>query len=104
MPIWLLNLSRRKIVSKFLFTAAAAVLAFAAPAAVASERSFTHEGVTYTYTVTNKDGLQILEGRADDGAKFRLAVKNGWVDGYVNGARVSFAAPKDKAPTRVAQR
>ena len=89
--------------SKFLLTAAA-FLSLAAPSAMASERSFTHEGVTYTYTVTAKDGRQILEGRADDGAKFRLAVKDGWVDGYVNGARVSFAAPKSKAPTQVAQR
>lgn len=90
--------------TKLLFAAAAAALTFTAPAAIAGERTFTHEGVTYTYSVTNKDKTQILEGTADDGGKFRLSVRNGWVDGYVNSTRVSFRAPPQKAPTQVAQR
>jgi len=83
-------------VSKFLFAAAAAALTVAAPA-FAADRSFTQDGVTYTYSATTKGDQQILEGTADDGAKFRLAVKNGWVDGYVNDTRVSFRAPKVKS-------
>ncbi|MBB4841385.1 MULTISPECIES: hypothetical protein [Sphingomonas] len=90
--------------TKFLFAAAAATLAFTAPAAIAGERSFTHEGVTYTYSVTSKDKVQVLEGRTNKGGEFRLNVKNGWVDGYVNDTRVSFRAPKDKSGAVLAAR
>jgi hypothetical protein len=96
--------TRRKIVTKFLFTAAAAVLTFTAPAAFAGDRTFTHEGVTYTYSVTSADKAQVLEGKTSDGGDFRLTVKNGWVDGYVNNTRVSFRAPAQKAPTQLAAR
>jgi len=91
-------------VSKFLFAAAAAALTFTAPAALAADRSFTHEGVVYTYTVTTKDKVQVLEGRTNKGGEFRLNVKNGWVDGYVNDTRVSFRAPKDKSTGQLAAR
>lgn len=90
--------------TKFLFAAAAAALTFVAPAAIAGDRTFTHEGVTYTYSVTNTDKVQVLEGKTSDGGEFRLSVKNGWVDGYVNSTRVSFRAPKDKAPAVIAAR
>lgn len=90
--------------TKFLFAAAATVLTFAAPAAIAGDRTFTHEGVTYTYSVTSKDNAQVLEGKTSQGGEFRLSVKNGWVDGYVNDSRVSFRAPKEKAPAQVAAR
>lgn len=90
--------------SHFLFAAAAAVATLAAPAAFADERSFTRDGVTYTYTVTQKNDVQVLEGRADRGVAFRLTVKDGWVDGYVDRARVSFRAPKRKGGAEVATR
>lgn len=90
--------------SKFLFAAAAAALTFTAPAAIAGERSFTHEGVTYTYSITTKDKVQVLAGRTSKGGEFRLNVKNGWVEGYVNDTRVSFRAPKEKAPAQIAAR
>ncbi|NYT41877.1 hypothetical protein HZY97_13990 [Sphingomonas sp. R-74633] len=90
--------------TKFLFAAAAAVLTFTAPAAFAGDRTFTHEGVTYTYSVTTKDNAQVLEGKTSEGGDFRLSVKNGWVDGYVNDSRVSFRAPSQKAPTQLAAR
>lgn len=90
--------------TKFLFAAAAATLTFAAPAAFAGDRTFTHEGVTYTYSVTSKDKAQVLEGTTSQGGEFRLSVRNGWVDGYVNNSRVSFRAPKDKLPAQVAAR
>ncbi len=90
--------------TKFLFAAAAAALTFTAPAAIAGERSFTHEGVTYTYSVVSKDKGQVLEGRTNKGGDFRLNVKNGWVDGYVNDTRVSFRAPKVKSGAVLAAR
>ncbi|NIJ66314.1 hypothetical protein FHR20_003287 [Sphingomonas leidyi] len=90
--------------SKFLFAAAAAVLTFTAPAAIAGERSFTHEGVTYTYSITTKDKAQVLAGRTSKGGEFRLNVKNGWVEGYVNGTRVSFRAPRERTPAQIAAR
>jgi len=91
-------------VTKFLFAAAAAALTFTASAAIAGDRSFTHEGVTYTYTVTSKNKAQVLEGKTSDGGEFRLSVQNGWVDGYVNDSRVTFRAPKAKTPAQVAAR
>lgn len=79
--------------TRTLIAAAAATLAFAAPA-FASDRSFTHEGVTYDYTVTPKGDARVLEGKASTGSKFKLTVRDGWVNGYVANARVSFRAPK----------
>jgi hypothetical protein len=91
-------------VSRFPFAAAAAVFTFAAPAAMAGERSFTHEGVTYTYSITAKNKAQILAGRTSQGGEFRLSVKNGWVDGYVNDIHVSFRAPRERGPAQIAAR
>ena len=91
--------------TKFLFAAAAATLAFAAPA-TAKERVFTHEGVTYAYTATPASEGLVLEGKASKGGKFRLVVKGNWVSGYAGGARVTFRTPKreDAAAVFVAQR
>ncbi|HVJ01468.1 MAG TPA: hypothetical protein VM662_04750 [Sphingomonas sp.] len=85
------------------FAAAAALLTFTTPA-LANERSFTHEGVTYAYTSTLKDGARILEGKSSAGDRFRLVVRNGWVSGYAANTRVSFRAPKGVANLQVAQR
>jgi hypothetical protein len=91
------------VTTRTLFAAAAAVLAFASPA-LAEERSFSHEGVTYAYTVTPKGEARVLEGKSSKGDKFRLVVKNGWVNGYAANARVSFRAPKGTTALQVAQR
>ncbi|MDV3457291.1 hypothetical protein RZN05_09885 [Sphingomonas sp. HF-S4] len=89
--------------TKLFLAAAAATIAFAAPA-IAKDRVFTHEGVTYAYTATpGSDGL-VLEGKASKGGKFRLVVKGDWVNGYAGGARVSFRAPKRDEAVLVAQR
>jgi hypothetical protein len=88
-------------VTKILIAAAAASIAFAAPA-LADERVFTRDGVTYSYTATPKGEAVVLEGSASNGGKFRLVVKNGWVDGYAGNARVSFRAPKRNAAEAVA--
>lgn len=79
--------------TKLLIAAAAAAIAFAAPA-FAKERVFTHEGVTYAYTAQPQGDALVLEGKASKGGKFRLVVKGDWVSGYAGGARVSFRAPK----------
>jgi hypothetical protein len=95
---------RRKIVTR-IFIAAAASLLLATPAiAKDGERSFTRDGVTYVYTSTTKGDAQILEGVAKpDNAKFRLVVRNGWVEGMAAGTRVSFRVPH-AAQVQVAQR
>lgn len=85
------------------FTIALAATLFAAAPAFAADnaadnaatRSFTRDGVTYVYTSTPKGDAQVLEGVAKPGnEKFRLVVRNGWVDGNAAGARVSFRVPK----------
>jgi len=90
-------------VTKLLIAAAAATIAFAAPA-TAKERVFTHEGITYAYTSTPSDEGVVLEGTASKGGKFRLVVKGDWVNGYAGGARVSFRTPKRETVVQVAQR
>ena len=80
--------------TRFLIAAAAATVAFAAPAS-ANERVFEREGVTYSYTTTVKGDATVLEGTTSRGADFRFVVKNGWVQGVAGGARVSFRAPKE---------
>lgn len=81
------------------FTIALAATLFAAANAFAADnaatRSFTRDGVTYVYTSTAKGDAQVLEGVAKPGnQKFRLVVRNGWVDGNASGTRVSFRVPK----------
>ncbi|MDT8757313.1 hypothetical protein MZO42_01255 [Sphingomonas psychrotolerans] len=89
--------------TRFLIAAAAATVAFATPA-LAKERVFTHEGVTYAYTSTPSPAGLVLEGKASTGAKFRFVVKGDWVSGYAGGGRVSFRAPKRDDAVQVAQR
>lgn len=89
--------------SRFLLAAAAASLAFAAPA-TAGERKFTHAGVTYTYTSVTRGDTRILEGSASQGGEFKLIVKDGWVRGNVGSTRVSYPVPKGETAILVAQR
>lgn len=89
--------------TKTIFAAAAVALTLATPA-LASERSFTRDGVTYTYTTVEQGDTRVLEGRASQGGKFRLVVRNGWVQGEVAGKPVAFRAPKGMRPLQVAQR
>ena len=88
------------------FLIAAATTLFVATPAFAKddERSFTRDGVTYVYTSTTKGNAQILKGvTKPDNAKFRLVVRNGWVEGVAAGSRVSFRVPEQKE-TQLAQR
>ena len=89
---------------KRLFGATAAFLTLATPA-LAHERSFTRDGVTYNYTVSDEGNARVLAGKASTGESFRLVLRNGWVSGYAASARVSFRAPRPTTSTvEVAQR
>jgi len=89
-------------------TIAAAFVTFTSPAFAGQDapgRSFVHDGVTYIYTAVQQGKNRVIEGTASDGGKFELTVRNGWVDGYVNNQRVTFAVPrKPLAKTQVAAR
>ena len=88
--------------TRFLFAAAAA-LTLATPA-LAGERQFKHEGVTYSYTTEVTGKTRVLKGTASGGSRFELVVRKGWVRGHVDGVRVSFAAPKNAGIVAVAAR
>ena len=96
---------RRKIVTKFIFAATAALFVAAPAFASEQERSFTRDGVTYIYTSTVKGDVQILEGTVQPtGENFHLVVHKGWVSGKAAGAKVSFRVPKPSRRVEVAQR
>lgn len=80
-----------------ILTAAATLLATAANAAPA-EKSFVHEGYTYTYTTTTDDaGRTVIAGhRAPDGEPFRLVVANGRVAGRTGKTDVAFRVAEAK--------
>ncbi|MDF7775764.1 hypothetical protein P1X14_10945 [Sphingomonas sp. AOB5] len=84
--------------TKLLFAAAAATLAFATPAmAQDAVTSFTQDGVSYTYTTKKVGELTVIEGRTAPGGEFRLEVRDGRVRGTMNSMPVSFAVPVRKA-------
>lgn len=91
--------------TKFIFAATAALL-FTTPAfANEQPRSFTRDGVTYTYTSTTKGDVQVLKGVVTTtGESFHLVVRKGWVTGNAAGANVSFRVPKASRRVEVAQR
>lgn len=76
---------------KTVLAAAAATLAIAPAVAHASEaRQFSHEGVNYTYTTSQKGEVTVIDGRASTGEPFRLYVKGQHVTGTFNNQSVSF--------------
>jgi hypothetical protein len=81
--------------------AAAAFAALASTPALASDtavRTFVRDGVTYNYTTTEKNGVTVLQGTADN-SDFRLEVRGDKVTGYANGTTVSFKVPAVPAQT-----
>jgi hypothetical protein len=57
-------------------------------------RSFEHDGVTYTYTITERGSTTVLRGVAERGASetpFTLRVRGSRVRGQVGLSDVSFA-------------
>jgi hypothetical protein len=78
-------------VIRTLFAAAALTLAASPALANENERSFTRDGITYTYTSTKVDDALVLEGTARPlGGKFRFVVRDGKVTGYAGNVKVAF--------------
>jgi hypothetical protein len=92
---------RRLFVNKY-FYAVALLSIFAAPAAIAKDAptTFTHQGVTYKYTVTEVgETKKIITGYASPGAPFSLVVSKGKVTGTANGMPISFKVSDVKVRT-----
>ncbi|MBO9575698.1 MAG: hypothetical protein J7494_08185 [Sphingobium sp.] len=77
----------------FIALTATLALAVASPAFAkeAEKSSFTHEGVTYTYTKTQVGKSTVIEGYAQPGQKFHLVKNGNQVTGTANGIPVSFS-------------
>jgi hypothetical protein len=82
-------------------TIAFGALALAATPALADPVTIVRDGVTYRYTVTEKDGMRIISGRQQGGENFRLVVRKGWVSGQVGMRSVSFRV-SDVLPAKTA--
>lgn len=68
---------------------------FAVPAAaIAGERSFTRDGVSYTYTSARKGERTIITGKTSTGSAYTLTVRGKRVNGVVAGTPVSFNIDK----------
>lgn len=77
---------------KFPLTAALLVAAAAAPAVAKERTTFTHDGVTYSYTETKVgDSTTVLQGTSSEGADFRYIVRKGQVVGENNGVPARFS-------------
>jgi hypothetical protein len=75
-----------------LLAAALALLPAMAAAEPPKPQTMTYDGVTYTYTVIEKNGIRKIDGMMDKGFKrFSLVVGKHFVDGTVGGTPVSFS-------------
>ena len=86
--------------------AALAAIGVTTPALAADDaQNFVRDGITYEYTVSEKDGYRVLEGTNSTGGSFHLVVRDDRVRGYVNGKRVAFGTAEiADADIQVAQR
>jgi uncharacterized protein (DUF2141 family) len=78
------------------FILAAALLTVPA-AASATERSFTRDGVTYTYTTAKQGQKTVITGKTSQGSAYTLAVRGTRVSGVVGGTPVAFTIDKPLA-------
>ena len=83
----------RQPVTKFplIATLLLATVAAAAPAAAKDRVTFTHDGVTYSYTQTKVGESTVIRGRASDGPDFYYVVRKGQVVGKSDDAPVRFS-------------
>ena len=91
--------------TKTLFASAALLLATVAPAFAdekPTEISFQRDGGTYVYTMTQKAGSVILDGRFPTGDRFELTVRGNHVTGIVDGRYVSFSMPRARVKPEAA--
>jgi hypothetical protein len=85
--------------TKFALTAFAAA-AIAAPALAATPIDFTWEGHRIVGTVDHAGDTQIIKGKDHStGRTFELHVRNGYVNGEIDGQLVSYRAPTRKLAT-----
>lgn len=76
---------------KFPLTIALIATAIAAPAVAKDKTTFTHDGVTYTYTTEKVGNSTVIQGRAMPGDDFYYVVDSkGRIAGKANEAPVSF--------------
>ncbi len=92
--------------TKFIVPTLALILA-AAPAFAEQPvpTTFTRDGVTYEYVVTEKNGQKHIEGEVvSTGEHFSLRVVKGRVYGDFSGAAVSFAVSDARSQPTIASR
>ena len=78
-----------KIIS---FFAAAAAVLVTSPALADPAQTLVYQGVTYVYTVAQSGKSTVITGEdGKTGRPFVLRVRNGWVEGTVDGQTVSFS-------------
>ncbi|ODP36629.1 hypothetical protein [Sphingomonas turrisvirgatae] len=71
---------------------------FAVPtAAAAAERTFTRDGVTYTYTSAKQGERTVITGKTSQGSAYTLTVRGKRVSGLVGGTPVAFTIAKPLA-------
>ncbi|PTQ12787.1 hypothetical protein CLG96_01160 [Sphingomonas oleivorans] len=76
---------------KNLFAFAGLALVMAAPAA-AESGAFSRDGYDFTYDMTTRDDVTLINGRNETtGQRFSLRVHGNRVSGLVGGQRVSFS-------------
>lgn len=78
--------------SRLFFVAVAAAATFASPA-MAHDREFSRDGITFKYSVEQDGDTRILRGRASEGSTFRLTVRGDRVSGVFGASRVAFSVP-----------
>jgi hypothetical protein len=88
---------KEPIMRKSIVTAAAVLVATAAPAfadTVSDARTFTRDGETFSYTQVAKDDHVDIDGQnLTSGGTFHLVVRGKRVAGVANGVPVSFFVP-----------
>jgi hypothetical protein len=75
---------------RMLILTTAAALTLSGVAHAEDTRSFTHEGQTYDYVVTQKGAAKVIAGKRDDGTRFRFTVRGDRVRGTLGNQQVSF--------------
>lgn len=88
---------------RMLFVAAAAAVlsvSAAAQADTTETKSFTFQGVDYTYTVLDKGAAKVIKGKTSPlKQSFNLVLAHGRVSGQFDGHSVAFRADEAKGAT-----
>jgi hypothetical protein len=81
-----------------LATIALAFLPTIASAGTSEQKTFSHNGQTYHYTVKQSANGKTIKGATDDGLKpFKLIVSKYFVEGHFDGAPVRFSRKSIKS-------